>query len=436
MEGHNMMFDAARNLTIMFGGYGYPYRSPPLFVYDGVDWEIIEPTGDWPQPRAHYGMAYDSDREVVVIFGGFQGNFDYLGDTWEWDGEQWEQKFPVDSPSDRIRHAMAYHPGIQATVLFGGFDETYEVKNDTWVWDGVNWQEVSVSDAPSPRYTQITYSDQLDNIVLFGGSDTGSSSGTMNDTWLFDGVDWVEAMPLDRPPNVHLHVLVYDKLRERCVTFGGIPSGGGYTHETWEFDGVNWEISPASSHPIGRAEHAACFDSVRNRTVLFGGYSWNGPANDTWEYYDVPTSTPSPTPTSTPTVMPTPFPTCTPTASPACPDQGVSLEMPSHTFAPGDACYLTAHICNLEPDPWRQSPFFCLLEYAGAYWYHPDWTTDVNWEIIETIPPGLTDVPVIDPFSWPLDAGVGSGFRFISAVTDPEMTRVIGVVGEWEFGWN
>ena len=35
-------------------------------------------------------MAYDSARDVVVLFGG-ETNDDFAGDTWEWDGVNWTQ---------------------------------------------------------------------------------------------------------------------------------------------------------------------------------------------------------------------------------------------------------------------------------------------------------------------------------------------------------
>ena len=31
-------------------------------------------------------MAYDSDRDVMVVFGGNSGNAEFLGDTWELSG--------------------------------------------------------------------------------------------------------------------------------------------------------------------------------------------------------------------------------------------------------------------------------------------------------------------------------------------------------------
>ena len=36
--------------------------------------------------RAGHAIAYDSQRGITVLFGGFNPSAGYLDDTWEWDG--------------------------------------------------------------------------------------------------------------------------------------------------------------------------------------------------------------------------------------------------------------------------------------------------------------------------------------------------------------
>ncbi len=124
-DGHNIVYDTSNQISIMFGGYAYKDKSPPLYEYDGTDWIVIEASEGWPPARAHFGMAYDASRNVVVVFGGFQGGFDYLGDTWEWDGTQWEEKFPEHSPEDHeVILSMTYCESLDAIYLFGGYTES------------------------------------------------------------------------------------------------------------------------------------------------------------------------------------------------------------------------------------------------------------------------------------------------------------------------
>jgi len=74
-------------------------------------------------------MAYDQARGVTVLFGGYYydssiwcdwepcNTHQYYSDTWEWDGSQWTER-PVTGPPPRFGHAMAYDSTRQVIVLF------------------------------------------------------------------------------------------------------------------------------------------------------------------------------------------------------------------------------------------------------------------------------------------------------------------------------
>ena len=68
-------------------------------------------------------MAYDSDRDVVVLFGGQDASGNVLDDTWEWDGTTWLQVFsPGGPPTPRMDHAMIYDAASGNTIMHGGRD--------------------------------------------------------------------------------------------------------------------------------------------------------------------------------------------------------------------------------------------------------------------------------------------------------------------------
>src|SRR5690242_14087638 len=80
-------------------------------------WSAI---GD-PGPRVQHAMCYDSDRHVVVLFGGaadanspFGGSA--MGDTWEFDGARWRFR-SLAGPPPRAKHALAYDSDRHVTVL-------------------------------------------------------------------------------------------------------------------------------------------------------------------------------------------------------------------------------------------------------------------------------------------------------------------------------
>ena len=66
-----------RNLALpllLFVGLAQPVLAAPQFVQG-------------PGARFAHAMAYDSQREVVVLFGGAPTPGTALDDTWEWNGE-------------------------------------------------------------------------------------------------------------------------------------------------------------------------------------------------------------------------------------------------------------------------------------------------------------------------------------------------------------
>jgi len=81
-----------------------------IFLGTGVGIAAHIPTQGWrplitrdqPQLRYETMVAYDSDNNKAILFGGTversAGNWTKVNDTWEWDGENWTQLGPQQSP--------------------------------------------------------------------------------------------------------------------------------------------------------------------------------------------------------------------------------------------------------------------------------------------------------------------------------------------------
>lgn len=81
-------------------------------------------------------MAYDVENARLVLFGGVTaGGFGgYVQDTWEWDDASWVDQTPVGAkPSRRFDARMAYDSDRQKVVLVGGHDGTTN-PSDVWEW--------------------------------------------------------------------------------------------------------------------------------------------------------------------------------------------------------------------------------------------------------------------------------------------------------------
>ena len=79
---HSMVYDSVHQRMVLFGGYSVGLldgdQTNDTWVYDGFDWKQIF-TDTVPPENEQHGMAYDSARNRVIMFGGWGGP----GDTWE-----------------------------------------------------------------------------------------------------------------------------------------------------------------------------------------------------------------------------------------------------------------------------------------------------------------------------------------------------------------
>ena len=98
----------------------------------------------------------------------------------------------------------------QNVVLFGGFGSQGWL-NDTWVWDGINWTRKPAFTAPSPRVGHgMTFDGQ--ELILFGDA---------SDTWLWNGSQWSQVFPEPSPIPGGKGGLVWDAVRQNAVFYDG-----------------------------------------------------------------------------------------------------------------------------------------------------------------------------------------------------------------------
>ena len=276
--GHGMAYDANRQRVVLFGGAGDTSVLADTWEWDGSAW--IERTPATNPPAREYGaLAYDDARGRTVLFGGFDGAT-YFGDTWEWDGDDWVEFAPATSPPGRTWHMLAFDAARGRTVLFCGYNGTIAF-NDTWEWDGSAWIETSPAVSPTPRVVAAMVFDRArSRTMLFGGYDGRLPLG---DTWEWDGTSWTEKTPQTRPQSRSTHAAAYDDARRRTVLFGGY-AGGPFLADTWEWDGTVWTNKTPAASPPSRIFHSMAYDRARGKTVLFGGFGRRGPVADTWEW--------------------------------------------------------------------------------------------------------------------------------------------------------
>ena len=276
---HAMAYDIDRKVVVLFGGWNGTTCLGDIWEWNGIDWIQKVPVGaDLPSARQCSVMAYDAVNNVVVLFGGHDGNC--CSDIWEWDGTDWTQLFPANNPPARSGHAMAYDSVNEVIVLFGGDDSGRF--DDTWEWDGIDWTQKFPTNNPSLRCGHaITYDSFYKKIVLFGGWNSGPC---LDDTWEWDGIDWTQKFPLNSPSKRSYPAITYNTESKTSFLFGGW-NGTNCLRDIWEWNGTDWTQKFPDNSPELRYGHTMVYDSNRNVIVLFGGDNHSGVYyNDTWEY--------------------------------------------------------------------------------------------------------------------------------------------------------
>ena len=306
--GMAMGYDRVREKTVVFGGYPGPTNE--TWEYDGTSWAPGGSPG--PGPRGHAAMAYDASRRKLVLFGGTDSVYLYptFDDTWEYDGS-WVLGPTAPSPAGyfpREGSSAAFDSSRNKVVIYGGYDLTQEFccgsgfLDDTWEYDGTTWSRgAAAPPGLGPRTDHaMAYDSRRGTVVLTDGSVPGSTSdptargALISDVWEYDGTQWTPgATPPPAKPARRLHRTAFDAANGVIVLFGGIGPAVITMADTWLYDGANWALAPSGSLSH-RWMFGLAYDESRSRTLLFAGESFDCSViascgsgfeyNDTWEW--------------------------------------------------------------------------------------------------------------------------------------------------------
>ncbi len=263
-----MAYDSNLERVVMFGGV----QSSPgigtevtneMWTWDGSSWTLLDP-GSGPAPRTNFVFAYDPVREELVLFGGYTAAGD-VTDTWVYADNGWTLRTPASAPSQSQLAMMDFDPRLGQLVMFGGYAGGVRVAT-TWTWDGTTWVELDpASSPPRTSFSDMTLDPSRNALVLFGGE---TNAGLGDDTWKWNGRRWKQ-LSLDRsPPARSGHAMA--TFGRHLVTFGG--SGLDGARGTWILKRSTWKKLDVESPPR-RNRHVMEWDSRQSEVVLFGGSS-------------------------------------------------------------------------------------------------------------------------------------------------------------------
>lgn len=283
--GGSMAFDSQRNVAVLATGtetlqYQFTNWWPTTWELSGDQW-VLRATSGFPV-RTDSALAFDQSRGVTVMFGGkfvtFNGSAyltSYFNDVREWNGTSWTLRKPAGNvPSARAGMGFAYDSSRQVLVMFGGYSSVNNQTisfGDTWEWDGAAlpngaWTLRSTVGPPPRGLCRLAYDSARDVTVLFGGY-SNSAATFLGDTWEWSGArgQWTLRSNSGPSPRARF-IMAYDSNRGFTTLHGGSPPENS---ETWDWNGVVWtqRLIPSSA---GRAYHCGAYDSVSHRLLTYG----------------------------------------------------------------------------------------------------------------------------------------------------------------------
>lgn len=140
-QGARMVFDTVRNVIVLFGGMTSVYPDENDFIretweYSQGRWEL-KSDDSGPSERSSFAFAFMPTRRTAVLHGGWDrvdGQSIGLDDCWEWNGVAWHP-LQIPTPGPRYAHRMVYDSDRKVLVLYGGEHEI-QMLGDTWEMHG------------------------------------------------------------------------------------------------------------------------------------------------------------------------------------------------------------------------------------------------------------------------------------------------------------
>lgn len=276
-----MAHDFASDRSLLFGGLdnatGNPIQETWLFNPTAPDWSALSPSGPAPSARYANNVVFIGSGKFL-LFGGVDSGANYKNETTLYDinANSFTRLSLSVEPSSRAWASAAWDSSRNAVVLFGGFDG-FSPLSDTWLFHvgASSWSTLApASSPPALRNASMAYDAASNGAILFGGNNGGARQNATYAYFVASNT-WVTKSPTgDIPLARQWHSMAYDPINERVVLFGG-EAAGGELSDTFMYDGRanTWSLGAPSLSPEARLGAGLVHTSTAGwaETFLFGG---------------------------------------------------------------------------------------------------------------------------------------------------------------------
>jgi hypothetical protein len=141
-DSHLMTYDVKADRILTFGGdiTSDNLIDESLWSYDfnADSWQELKPDeASHPLSRFYSSLAYDTDSDRTILFGGLQLGKDYGTWAYDYNTNTWQDMKPAEDPGHVQNHYLAYISSIDRVFLFGGdvCVKNCNLSNEIWVYD-------------------------------------------------------------------------------------------------------------------------------------------------------------------------------------------------------------------------------------------------------------------------------------------------------------
>ena len=289
-----MTYDSESDKIIMFGGFDGKVMCDETWTYDynTNTWENRTPPAS-PPGRCGVTLIYDAKRDICLMFGGINTAQKTYSDTWKYDynTNTWTNLNPKNSPSARAKGYLAYDSESDQLVYFGGYGDNKVLLAETWTYSYSEntWTNRTSGTQPSARQRcHMYYDSKSDRIIMFGGWLGGDE--VLDDTWAYDcnTYTWTKMQPAASPHARARNGFVYIPEWDFLFCTHGFGGTDGDLNDTWtyDYDTNTWtELTPeTTATPAGRHCFNIAYDSKSHVILCYGGSNAVQSFTDTWTF--------------------------------------------------------------------------------------------------------------------------------------------------------
>ena len=301
---HAMAYDIESNKVIL-----KPFATNFKQVLDSSAWafdldeKVWQKRADGP-PKGEGPLAYDAQSDRTIMFIGMLGFLTKgTGQTWAYDynTDTWMNMKPEEGPNNLLGPRMAYDSESDRVILFGGWQSIgaggWKASYDTWAYDydTNTWTNMQPSgDIPQGEinYYPISYDAGADRVLAWickvpSAGGVAGEECAMN-SYDYNSNTWERREMEPHPVNSCYNAMAYEPVTGLNIFYGGASCDHEEVFdEFWGYDYASntWTELSSKNPPSARGWHAMVYHDQASGIILFGGGdSINTFTDETWMY--------------------------------------------------------------------------------------------------------------------------------------------------------